>query len=61
MILFRVLEEEEQYLHLTSPNTFLTLCGWCDVLHEPVEGDLKEVNCPTCLEIVKWCKSLNLK
>ena len=42
---------------LTTQNT---LCGWCDVIHKEVDVRTHKINCPICLDLLRWMKSLVL-
>jgi hypothetical protein len=45
--------------HISSPvNTYLTLCGWVDVPYHTEQG---YPDCPSCLEVVKYCKKIRIK
>lgn len=55
--------ESDPYLHLPNAPDLSggpphTLCGWTDVAHEALYGT---VNCPECLKIVRYCRTLKLK
>ena len=54
----KVIEDNWQYNHIHNVvNTVLTLCGFVDVDNKEVDGI---PDCPTCIEVVKYCKKLRL-
>ncbi len=54
-------EDNGEYIHIQdqTSNMNITLCGFCDI-----PGEIKEVEekptCNTCIELVRFCKSLYL-
>lgn len=61
MITITVEDEDEGYYHIEHPSPWIiTLCGWCDVW--PIKDHKnKKPNCPGCLKIVEFCKSVDEK
>lgn len=46
--------------HLPHPNArggYVTLCGWVDVEYKTGK---EKANCPLCLQIVDFCKNLEV-
>jgi hypothetical protein len=55
----RIIGEGDSYIHIHSPQqTIITLCGWSDVNHSPSQA---KPTCPSCLQIVTYCKSLKVR
>lgn len=54
-------EEADGWIHLPSPTMANTLCSWFDVLTESLDATEHPATCPTCLQIVAFCKSLKIR
>ena len=52
----RVLDEKEGYYHHMHPLGANTLCGWVDVQYEEHSAVEHPITCPSCKEIVSFCK-----
>ena len=54
-------EDNGEYIHIKdgTSSAYLTLCGFCDI-----SGEVKTVEepptCTSCIEVVKFCKSIRL-
>lgn len=45
----------DNWVHVDGIDGYISLCGWCDVPYVTVEDP---VTCPTCLAMIKYCKSI---
>jgi hypothetical protein len=51
--------EFDPFVHIAGlQSTLTTLCGWVDVDTEP---STRPPNCPECLRVVAYCKSLQIR
>lgn len=57
----RIKEETEQYNHIHGGyGGPLTLCGWDFVLPDYLPAKDYPPDCPRCLAIIKYCKSIHI-
>jgi hypothetical protein len=55
----RIIGEGDLSIHIAGCQpTIITLCGWCDVDSSPSQ---QTPDCPECLRIVAYCKSLKIR
>lgn len=54
-------EDNFEYVHIVGVlTTYNTLCGFVDTLGE-IRDVRKPPTCPSCIEVVEYCKSLHLR